>query len=447
MSAFSSFCVPEVEGCGPLRDGDGGLKDLPSIALIGVLDLSRSLPGAGAAPLQPPCLQHIIANHASTDICCIDADSTLSLIDATQLRCTTTVVGAHSSPITSSSFLHQNNQILATCSQDGAIKLWDFREQSRAKTVTAAAEATVQIAPAGSREADMWALAVRGDDKVFAASFKNSIKGYDIRAVCSGASGSSASCAGEARPRSQRRGKRLLWDLQVHGDLVTALQFHPVYPHLLVSGGEDSLICICDTTATSGLGDTDATPVACFSQERSVKGLSLLGPGASCVCIRSAMEDVGLWQVEGLHRYCSGSSGEEVSVQRRAEWLSVRSHPAIREGESSGYVVDTFYDEVAGRLYILSGWSYFKILHHTGFLLELDVKAWSYHWWPHLCQLCGCVRIHAGSVSGRLLLLHANLDGVSPAAIFRQHAPPLGSPTHTSFGTAAEGCGHTGVVR
>ena len=355
MSAFSSFCVPEVEGCGPIRGGHGSLSHVPLLEQIGVLDLSTHGPKDDVALMQPPCLQHIIGNRLSADICCVDADSTLTLVDANLLRCTQAVHGAHSAPITSCSFLHNNSQIFVTCSQDGSVKIWDFRSQIRATNGSATAVATVQIAPHGSREADIWALAVQGNDQVFAASFKNTIKGFDIRAVCSGSSGGSASPDGGQRSRKHKRGKRLLWDMQVHGDAVTALQFHPVFPHLLVSGGEDSLICISDTKTISGADGTDATPIACFSQERAVKGVSLLGPGQSCICIRSAMEDVGLWQVEGLDKYCERACGEDVSVQRKAEWLCVRSHPSIREGDSSGYVVDAFYDGIVGRLFILAG--------------------------------------------------------------------------------------------
>lgn len=352
MSAFSSFCVPEVEGYGPVRVGDGSLKRLPIITQVSILDLSRDSATFGVTSTQPPCLHHIIASHDSAGICCIDAESTIRLIDANQLRLTSCLTGAHSAPVTSCSFLNHNSSILITSSQDGSIKLWDLREKAHERPANAAARSTLQIAPSGSREADMWALAVRGDDQLIAASFKNWIKGFDLRVICSGSAASSVD--GEQRTKGHKRSKRLLWDMQVHGDVVAALQFHPRYPHLLVSGGEDSLVCMSDTTAAGRDGDSDSTPVACFSQERAVKGLSLVGPEASCICIRSAMEDVGLWQVEGLKAHCNDSAGV-VSVQRRAEWLSVRSHPAIREGDSSGYVVDVFYDEMAGRLFILAG--------------------------------------------------------------------------------------------
>ncbi|KAL8424531.1 hypothetical protein Efla_005637 [Eimeria flavescens] len=399
MSAFSSFCVPEVEGYCPVRLGDGALQRLPVISHVGGIDFAASPPGGKAFTSRPPCLQHIVANNNFSNVCCVDADSLLALIDAAQLRCISTIAAAHSAPVTSCSFLHQNSHVLVTSSQDGSVKLWDLRSQARDRAGMAEPQAAVQVAPTGSREAEMWALAVRGDDRVIAASFKNSIKGFDTRAL---SSDSGVQAAAEQRPRSQKRRKRLLWDLQVHGDVVAALQFHPSLPNLLVSGGEDSLICVSDTSTLDEAEDSDPSPVACFSQERAVKGFSLVGPGASCVCIRSAMEDVGLWQLDGLPR--AGGEAAAVAVQRKAEWLSVRSHPSIRDGDSSGYVVDVFYDEVTGRLFIL-----------------------------------------AGSVSGNLLLLHANLDGVSPAAVFKRNAPR--APEVTWQNPQAEGCGHCGVVR
>ncbi|KAL8447784.1 hypothetical protein Emed_004079 [Eimeria media] len=389
MSAFSAFCVPEVEGYSPVRLGDGGSRPISSIAQVGLLDFSVDIPGVKAT--RQPCLQHLVANSDCTSVCCIDADSNLALIDVHAFKFASTIAGAHSAPVTSCSFLHQNTHVLVTSSQDGSIKLWDLRSQTRDHAGMAEAQATMQVAPTGSREAEMWGLAVRSDDKVIAASFKNAIKGFDTRALCSAA----APSPGRGQPR---RNKRLLWDLQVHGDVVAALRFHPVHPTLLVSGGEDSLVCVTDTTtAVSDSEDNEVSPVACFSQERAVKGLSLVGPGASCVCIRSAMEDVGLWQVEGLARDRGDRNNNNVVVQRKAEWLSVRSHPSIREGDSCGYVVEVFYDEVTGRLFIL-----------------------------------------AGSVSGNLLLLHANLDGVSPAAEFKRDTSHMG---------LVQGSGHNGVVR
>ncbi|OEH74793.1 wd g-beta repeat-containing protein [Cyclospora cayetanensis] len=408
MSAFSSFCVPEVEGCGPVRRGRGDMKLLPVIEQVGILDLSEHLPTRGrcaSANVQPPCLQHIVGSGLSTDVCCIDAASTLALIDANTLQCTCTVAGAHTAPVTSCSFLHHNSYVLVTCAQDGAVKLWDFREKLGGKADPFTATATVQIAPAGSREADMWALAVRGDDQVIAASFKSFVKGYDLRAVCTDAARGATDASARGRPRSKKGGRRLLWDLQVHGDYVMALQFHPLYPNLLVSGGEDSLVCVSDA-ASSLSSSEDTALVACFSQERAVKGLSILGPAASCICIRSAMEDVGLWQVNGLDTYCSSGAVDGVSVQRRAEWLSVRSHPQIREGDSSGYVVDVFYDQILGRLFIL-----------------------------------------AGSVSGQLVLLHANLDGIEQAATFKQKGLSQGRQSAPAGSGALQAGGHTGVVR
>ncbi|KAL8433113.1 hypothetical protein ACSSS7_004136 [Eimeria intestinalis] len=391
MNAFSSFCVPEVEGYSPVRLGDGGSRSVPVIAQVGLLDFSVDIPGVKAS--RQPCLQHLVASSDCTSVCCIDADSNLALIDPRQFKFASTIAGAHSAPVTSCSFLHQNTHVLVTSSQDGSVKLWDLRSHARDHAGMAEAQATVQMAPTGSREAEMWGLAVRADDKVIAASFKNSVKGFDRRALSSG--GSTSPGGGEQRPRGQHRRKRLLWDLQVHGDVVAALRFHPLHPSLLVSGGEDSLVCVSDTTAVTDGEENEGSPVACFSQERAVKGLSLVGPGASCICIRSAMEDVGLWQVDGLSNDSTNTNG--IVVQRKAEWLSVRSHPSIRDGDSCGYVVEVFYDEVTGRLFIL-----------------------------------------AGSVSGNLLLLHANLDGVAPAAEFKRDV---------SQAAVAEGAGHSGVVR
>ncbi|CDJ61781.1 hypothetical protein EMWEY_00045070 [Eimeria maxima] len=426
MSAFSGFCVPEVEGCGPIRGPRSGqLQNLPAIQCTACLDLSNKKEGSSLeASSEPPCLQHVVRSPTlSTDVCCIDANSTIYVVDAQQLRCTSTIDSAHNAPVTSSSFLHRDSHVLVTSSQDGAVKFWDLRaphhcnknQQEGKQTV---ADASVQVAPLGSREADMWALAVRGDDLAFAVSFKNNIKGFDLRAVCSQGNNTSPAAAPAAgngqqqkKASRQKRTKRLLWDIQVHGDSVTALQFHPLYQQLLFSGGEDSLVCLSDTSAAATAaaaaagGNTeeaaDASLVYCFSQERAVKGLSLVGPDAACICLRSSMEDVGLWQLEGLQRFRSSRSDAaasasssspqgnttEVYGQRRAEWLEIRSHPDIREGESCGYVVDTFYDEVVGRLFVLA-------------------------------------------------------DGVTPAAVFRSH-------TSSSSGAVPPSgpLGHSGVVR
>ena len=280
MSAFSGFCVPEIEGCGPIRGTRGGNKQqLPLIRSVECLDLccsKQDIHPSGVYGDPPPCLQHIVRSPSliSTDVCCIDADSNIYLIDTNPLRCTYTLNNAHNAPITSASFLHQNCNVLVTSSQDGAVKFWDLRAPHRSSsssssskavnkeaTQAAAADAAVQITPPGSREADVWGLAVRNDDLVFAVSYKSSIKGFDLRVVCSSSSTSTspsaaapAAAANEQQGRKQmkqKRSKKLLWDIQVHGDTVTALQFHPVYPQLLFSGGEDSLVCLSDTSAAA----------------------------------------------------------------------------------------------------------------------------------------------------------------------------------------------------
>lgn len=349
MSSFASFCVPEVEGCDVLQSWSEVDKSSVTFEQVGLADFSR------ITCEQVPCLQRVATNCDSSIICSTDATGSLRFLETHQFRCTLTNPRAHAAPVTDCSFAHNDRNVLITASQDGSVKIWDLRLLGSSTDPVA----TLQLGPLGFNEADLWAIAFREDDRIFATAYKNTTKLFDLRVI-----GDGIGCGSGRSRKSAKQSRRPVSELLVHGDTVTSLCFHPIHTRFLISGGEDSLVCISDTYTAPAEGsngytgydvDGAASLAACFSHERAVKNVSCLGPQSSCVCICSAMEDAGLWQVSGFDSWRGPENRALLSVQRQAEWLSVRSHPELKEGDSCGYIVSAFYDEDSGRLFFLTG--------------------------------------------------------------------------------------------
>jgi len=112
--------------------------------------------------------------------------------------------------------------------------------------------------------------------------------------------------------------------------------------------------------------------------ELNVASFNLIGKEASLLCAVSTTNDVSIFDLD--------------TCSRLAHFQSIREHPLLQYEDSGGYVVDTMWDEVTERLFIL-----------------------------------------AGSSLGHLLLFHANLTTSTPAATF--------------VNRETQGTGHRAVVR
>nr|PIM00432.1 WD domain, G-beta repeat-containing protein [Toxoplasma gondii COUG] len=417
-----------------------------------------------------PFLQHIVCNSTASRLCVSSSARSLLFFDPFTFSLTSEIPLAHESQITNLSFFSTSPHLLASSSQDGTVRVWDCRAPSSALSSSSALSfspacvRSLRVAPAGSTEAEVWTVSLNSSDTLVATSAKNVCWLFDLRGGLNSSSPSFSSSSGvsaepsvrsEATRGRRKRGKdrragfgpqNALARVEAHSDTVTSLLFHPTVEHLLFSGGEDQLVCVYDLTkgnwnspsssaslspspsspsssapcalsAAEGMHvesddlpdeEEDRTMVACFSHGRPVKQLSVLGPEDDCLCVTSPMEDVALWHLAGLSRKFAGPCREREAemetdadcmqsenvgwhIEKKADWLQLRNHPSLVVGDSAGCIIDSFYEHASGRLFLL-----------------------------------------AGSVEGNLLLFHANLDGLIPAA---------------PFAVPSTGCGHAGLVR
>ncbi|PFH31551.1 WD domain, G-beta repeat-containing protein [Besnoitia besnoiti] len=403
-------------------------------------------PAAGGA--SPPFLQHVVCNSTASRLCVSSSSKSVLFFDSFTFQQTLQLPQAHAAQITNLSFFSASPDLLASSSQDGTVRLWDCRVASTAPSAGSASAAcvrTIRLAPAGSTDAEVWTVSLNSADRLLATNLKQAFFLFDLRATGPAEATDTAPVVAAPSPAGgskKKRGKgrqeanvqHALARVEAHSDTITSLIFHPTIDHLLFSGGEDQLVCVYDLrrgswhSATAGASppaprratghgpdepnepdepdeEEDRLMVSCFSHERPVKKVSVLGPEDDCLCVTSPMEDIALWQLRGLSaQFAAGARGgagdmevdEEYAqrweIAKKADWTQLRNHPSLVVEESSGgCIVESFYEQASGRLFLL-----------------------------------------AGSVRGDLLLFHANLDELLPAA---QFVVPQGH------------AGHNGLVR
>ncbi|PHJ15417.1 wd g-beta repeat-containing protein, partial [Cystoisospora suis] len=242
-----------------------------------------------ASKCSSPFLQHVVASSDVSRLCVSSSSRSLLLFDPRTFRPVDTRHEAHTSQITDITFLSSSPSLLASSSQDGTLRLWDFRLSSSSTTTTAPCVGTIRLAPAGSKEAEVWSVAVNSSDRLIAGGCKSSFFLFDLRRSFSSFSSSpnQVSCnSGGAttlsntdmqalsspssdlstlvkRKKKNERHKgqtpevgvqQALARIEVHSDTVTCLLFHPWLESILFSGGEDHVVCIHDVSLKKDKG-------------------------------------------------------------------------------------------------------------------------------------------------------------------------------------------------
>jgi len=280
------------------------------------------------------------------------SEHTLCVLDPETLQIVRRLEG-HGDAVEDLEFFQSQTACLASCSHDGSARVWDLR----------ASEAGARrFAVAGH---EVYSCSIGRGDGALACAASEKVHLFDV---------------GE--------GKRVRVYNEIHTDVVNHVRFHPVDTSKLLSGAEDNLVVVVDTNQSSA----DDAMLACIPNEECVRSFTLVGPDRSTLCCASTTEDVRIW---GLGANDCGT--------KKAEFLGLRDHPLLAVDESSGYVVETFYDQPSAQVFLLAG---------------------------------------TGS-PGNLVLFRVTVDGVTPAAVFSAE------PLHA--GGAAESplleTGHVGIVR
>lgn len=192
----------------------------------------------------------------------------------------------------------QNGPKLASCGADCTAKVWDVRQQKCATTYTLDGEPT--------------SIAVGQNDSLIAVAVEEKIDLWDVR-----------------------MGKKSFVFTQVHTDIVNCLRFHPLKPSLLISAGDDNLVCQLDTTM---LDEEDGVPWV-VNNEENVRAVRVIGD-SQCHALVSASttEVIRIW-------------GEK--CENLGEFYDIRNSPLLQVEESCGYVVDVLLQDE--RAYVLGG--------------------------------------------------------------------------------------------
>eukprot|EP00439_Symbiodinium_sp_Y106_P026736 s2037_g3.t1 len=131
-----------------------------------------------------------------------------------------------------------------------------------------------------------------------------------------------------------------------HTDVVNHVRFHPAESQKLLTGAEDNLVVVLDTSKTR----EDEAMLGVIPNEDCVRSFTLIGPDRNTLCCCSTVEDVRIW---GL--------GDENFGSLRAQFIGLRSHQLLMRGGGDdedfgfGYVVETFYDEPSSQAFLLAG--------------------------------------------------------------------------------------------
>jgi len=270
------------------------------------------------------------------------------------------VLEGHTDIVEDLTFFQGDPNCLASCSRDGSARIWDLR----------AAE-TARHFPVSSQE--VYSCSVGRQDTALACAASEKLHLFDI---------------------AQGRMLRIYRDC--HTDVVNHVRFHPVDTAKLLSGAEDNLVVLVDTDARE-----DDAILAVIPNEDCVRSFTLVGPARNTLCCASTTEDVRIW----------GLSEDDCGI-KRAEFLGLRDHPLLAREDSGGYVVEMFFDQPSGQVFLLAG----------------------------------------AGMDGDLALFRVTLEDATPVATFNAStmgsvAVVTGDATSTGTATIAVSMGHRGVVR
>eukprot|EP01039_Chlorochromonas_danica_P000204 gene204-218_t len=254
-----------------------------------------------AVPLLKNRVEYILDIHGNLDggkIVASSSDRLVRAYDSSTFALLGTYQG-HKDTITSLACANQSPTIFFTSSADKCVAIWDQRVSDR-PICRLRAQNEVQ------------AIAVNKKDFLLAAACEEEIQFYDIRKI--------AATAGAPK---------LGVYSDLHSNLITHLLFSPKNDDLLISGGEDGLICLCNTS----IGEAEEAVESVLNTDCAMRRVGCFGPDLEGLYCLSAIETASFWH--------------HPSAQRIVQYNS------LREEQSIDYLIDCFEEE--GKLRLLAG--------------------------------------------------------------------------------------------
>ena len=214
-------------------------------------------------------------------------------------------IKAHSEMINCFDLSKKSSSLVFSASNDHFIHGWDLR--------VAECSPIIKI----KLSDDVTALSVGISDTLIAAGCGSAISFYDIRCSSNWSSGKEAAKLGEYS--------------DIHTDTVTQLRFSLANSQMLVSGAEDGLVSLFDTSAADG----DDAVVSILNTECPIRRIGFFGASDEALYCLSTTETASFW-------HCA-------SAQR------VGDFPNIREELAVDYLVDCMYDVADDNLCMIAG--------------------------------------------------------------------------------------------
>jgi WD40 repeat protein len=246
----------------------------------------------------------IDVNAPSTEILISDSSNSLTLINFHTFQSSHQFTSCHNDTITSIQYSLTDSNVIHSSSLDQTVCFWDIR-QNRLNFKL-------------NFQHEIYSTSLGLNDHLLAVGVSNEIHFYDLR-NCGRPLGIYSDC---------------------HTDIVTKLAFHPTNPSIILSGGEDGLIC-CFNTAVPPQHDA---VLSIMNTECSVRDFGYFGSndGFEGVFAISTIETLSLWHYPSAQR--------------------LSSYPNIRTGVGSDYLVNCWYESAGAgtpgetdTLHLLSG--------------------------------------------------------------------------------------------
>jgi WD40 repeat protein len=214
----------------------------------------------------------------SCPISCALSDRSILTYNAEVMKLEHTIPEAHSQPISHVHYLpspgnasaSQAPSMIASSGQDGYIRIFDLRSRA-----TSGSSATLSMSMAG-RDQTLSLACGFGGTLLAAGGSSGSIYFYDLR----------------------KAGQHLGSYENSHTEEVTQLQFQSSSSSLLVSGGEDGLICAFDTSKAT----EDAALKSVLNVSNSVRSLGFFGPSLEGIFCCTGSETLSCWHTESAQQ-------------------------------------------------------------------------------------------------------------------------------------------------
>lgn len=200
----------------------------------------------------------------SATLAAVCSTSTVAVLDASTLAHRLRPLSLHTGAVTDAAFSPSAPSTLVSASADGTLRLWDCR--------TGECGGVVNARPTAGSELGVSCCSIGLGGDLLAAGVGSSVLFWDLRVPA----------------------RHLGAYTSSHGEGVTQVQFHPEVPRLLVSGGDDGLLCAFDTSA----GTEDDALATVVNTGNAVRRIGFFGPKHAFVYAVSVFEGVGAWAIE-----------------------------------------------------------------------------------------------------------------------------------------------------